>query len=524
MAREKDSPTGVIDIRPATRAMLLRRRLGLRDAWEQALERPWLWLGLFLLLATWTLTPGVFLFPNRAKAGAVADRDYVATHDLLLDDEEATRVKQREARETVLRIYDLDPRIRVERDAAVARFFANGRRLLAEGEGKEAAIRAEAVRELTANPPGPDDVKVTPEQAALLAARGFSADLEERVHGVLSQTLRRGVVANKDQLLESRMHGITVRNLETGTESVKLDLFDNLGYPGEARDLFESEVRGWSGFRSEERRLLVDFLVANLPPNLLPNRSETLARQETAAAAVGEVFNQIRKGQVIVRKGDVIHPRDAHVIAQMRGDRLLPQRVPPIVATFVLLGLAALVVWLAERGERVADHSRGRLFSESLLLLLISLLGAKITFVTANALSTAFESAALSSARSYAYAIPFATLALVATLLLGRHAALVLSVLFAVLASRLAIDGDGLWLVLYSIAGSLGAILAVDRFQFGHRLVTARVGLVVSSINAVMVLVFAAVEPAERGLSQIGFDLFCALAGGLLVTAATSFA
>ncbi len=53
---------------------------------------------------------------------------------------------------------------------------------------------------------------------------------------------------------------------------------------------------------------------------------------------------------------------------------------------------------------------------------------------------------------------------------------------------------------------------------------TARVGMVVGSINAVMVLVLAAVEPAERGLAQIGFDLFCALAGGLLVTAATSFA
>jgi putative nucleotidyltransferase with HDIG domain len=528
MARDKDLPTGVIDIRPATRAMLLRRRLRLRDAWEQALEKPWLWLGLFLLLATWTLTPGVFLFPNRAVAGAVADRDYVATHDLLLDDDDATHAKQREAREAVLQVYDLDPRIRVERAAAMGRFFANGRRLLAEGQGqgksKEAAVRAEAVRELTANPPGPDDVKVTPEQATLLAARGFSTDLEERVHGTLSLTLRRGVVANKDQLLENRMHGITVRNLETGTESVKLDLFDNLGYPGEARDLFESEVRGWRGFTSEGRRLLVDFLVANLPPNLLPNRSETLARQEVATAGVGQVFNQIRKGQVIVRKGDVIRPKDAHIISQMRGDRRLPQRLPPIAATLVLLSLAALVVWLAERGERVADHSRVRLFSESLLLLLLSLLGAKITYVMANALSVAFESATFSSVRSYTYAIPFAALALVTALLLGRYTALVLSVLFAVLASRLAVDGDGLWLVLYSIAGSLGAILAVDRFQFGHRLVTARVGAVVGAINAAMVLVFAAVEPVERSLAQIGFDLFCALAGGLLVTAAASFA
>ncbi|HYX23765.1 MAG TPA: HDIG domain-containing protein [Thermoanaerobaculia bacterium] len=531
MARDKDrDSTGVIDIRPATRAMLLRRRLRLRDAWEQALEMPWLWLALFLLLATWTLTPGVLLFPNRAVAGAVADRDYVAIRDFPLNDDEATRVKQREARDAVLRVYDLDPGVRGQRDAAVAQLFADGRRLLAEGQGKqgkqgkEAAVRAEAVRQLTASPPAPDGIKVTPEQAAVLAAHGFSSNLEDRVHGALGEALRRGVVANKDQLLENRMHGIALRNLETGTETVKLDLFDNLGYPGEARDFFESEVRGWSGFHNEERRRLVDFLVENLPPNLLPNRSETLQRQAAAAAAVGQVLNLVRKGQVIVRKGDVIRPGDAHTIAQMRGERQLKQRVPPIAATLVLLGLAALVVWLAERGERVADHSRGRLFSESLLLLLLSLIGAKFTFVVASALSGAFESEALTSARSYAYAIPFAALALLATLLFGRYTALVLAVLFSVLVSRLAMDGDGLWIVFYSLAGSLGAILAVDRFQFGHRLVIARVGMLVGGINLAMVVILTAVDPAERGAAQVGFDLFCALGGGLLVTAATSFA
>ena len=98
-----------------------------------------------------------------------------------------------------------------------------------------------------------------------------------------------------------------------------------------------------------------------------------------------------------------------------------------------------------------------------------------------------------------------------------------LSVLFSVLASRLAVDGDGLWVVFYSLAGSLAAILAVDRYQFGYRLIIARVGMVVGAVNLVMVLVLAAVEPAERGVAQVGFDLFCALAGGLLVTAATSF-
>jgi putative nucleotidyltransferase with HDIG domain len=50
-----------------------------------------------------------------------------------------------------------------------------------------------------------------------------------------------------------------------------------------------------------------------------------------------------------------------------------------------------------------------------------------------------------------------------------------------------------------------------------------RVGLAVGGINLMMVLILTAFDAAPRGLMQVGFDLVCALAGGLLVTAAASF-
>ena len=524
MARDKDTTS---EIRAVTGAIRIRKRLRSRDIWDRAVEMPLLWLALFLVLGTWCLLPGAFLFSNRAVPGTIADRDYVASRDLLLDDDEATSAKQREARDQVLPVYDLDPGAIGERDAQMAQLFSRSRRLLARaaaGGGEAEAARQAMVRELTAEPASPDGLKLTAEQTELLARKGFSAELEDRVRGALTQALRRGVVTNKDLLLENRMRGVTLRNLATGEERVHLDLFENLGYPGEARDFFESEVRLWSGYTTQERRLLVDLLLENLRPNLLLNRSETLVRQGAAAAAVGQVFNQIRKGQVIVRKGDLIDAAHARIIAQMRGERQLRRQLPPLVATLSLLSLVAVVVWFAERGERVADHSHDRLFCESLLLLLLSLLAVKFCFLVANALSGAFEGAPLSSVRSWAYAIPFASLALLTTLLLGRNAALVLSVLFAVLSSRLAVDGEGLWVVFYSLAGSLAAIYTLDYAQFRHRLVIARVGLIVGAVNLVMVLVLTALPSADRSSMQVSFDLICALAGGFLVTAAASFA
>jgi putative nucleotidyltransferase with HDIG domain len=528
MARDHD-PSTVTEIRPATGgtgSIRLRRRTRPRDLWERALGLPLLWLGVFLLLGTWCLVPGAFLFIKRAQAGTIADHDYVASRDLLLNDDEATRRKQAEARGAVLPVYDLDPGATAEQEARLAQLFAQGRRLLgrpASGREGEAAREA-VVRALTAPPQPPAAAKLTAGQAELLARRGFSADLEDRLRGALVQVLRRGVVANKDLLLENRLHGVTLRNLANGSERAHFDLFDHVGYPGEERDLFETEVRSWGGYKLEERRLLADLLFESAPPNLLQNRSETLLRQDAAAAAVGQVFNQIRQGQVIVRKGDLIDPAHARIIAQMKGERQFRRQIPPLAATLALLALAAAVVWFAERNERVVNHDRGRVFAESLLLLLAALLGAKFCFVVANALSIAFESAPLNSAHSYSYAIPFASLALVAMLLFGRNVALVLSVLFSVLVARLAGDGDASWAVFYGLAGSLGAIYTLECFRFRHRLVMARVGLVVGGINLLMVPILTAFATAPRGPVQVGFDLICALAGGLLVTAVASFA
>ncbi len=100
-----------------------------------------------------------------------------------------------------------------------------------------------------------------------------------------------------------------------------------------------------------------------------------------------------------------------------------------------------------------------------------------------------------------------------------------LSILFSILASRLAVDADPQWVVFYGFAGSLAAIHALDLYQFRQRLVMVRVGLVVGLINVVMVLILTALAPTlERSWLQLGFDMLCAFAGGLLVTAVASFA
>ncbi len=529
------------------------------ELWEHLLEMPALWVVLLLLVGTWALTPGGFVPAPKVIEGGVASRDYVAPEDLLVPDDETTLEKQNQARDEVQPVYDFDPGAADEVEERLSALFATGRQVLApshgdaagrgadrkaappkdRSSGKGAASGKAAADEQGSAPEelapsdeasvlaGGSGLRVTPDQAVALRGTGFADDLEDRVRTVAGRALRRGIVEGKARLLENRVRGVTLRNLRTGEEQRHYDLYDHLEYPNEVRDFLEAEVGDWRDLTGSQRRAVVDLLMANLPANLSPNRKETLERRDAAAAATPPVFKQIRKGQVIVRKGDQIDPAAARTISEITGKDRMATRLLPILATFSLLGLAALAVWIGAGAKGVvkaAGHGQRRSYGETLLLLLVSLLGTKFCFAVATALAASFDAPPFDSVRSYVFGVPFAGLALIAALLFGRATAALLVFLFSLLVSRL-VGADALWVTLYAAVGSLGAVYAVDAYQIKQRLTLIRVGLLVGGLNVVAVVLLTAltsggtVEPL-----QLLFDGLCAFGGGLMVAAVGSFA
>jgi len=517
------------------------------EIWERLLGLPSLWIVLLLVVGTWALTPGGFVPTPTVAEGGVASRDYVAPDDLLVPDQETTQEKQDQARQEVQPVYDFDPGAANEIEDRLSALFATGRQVLAQspsqtrsaagetsrrerGQGSgEAPARSEELAPADAASvlAGGSGLRVTPDQAAALRGTRFADDLEDRVRSLAGRALRRGIIEGKSRLLENRVRGVTLRNLRTGTEQRHYDLYDHLDYPSEVRDFLEAEVGDWRDLTSTQRRAVVDLLMANLPANLSPNRKETLERRDAAAAATAPVFKQIRKGQVIVRKGDQVDPAAARLIAEITGKDRMTTRLLPILATFSLLGLAALALWIGSGTKGVvkaAGHGQRRSYGEALLLLLVSLLGTKFCFAVATALAASFDAAPFDSVRSYVFGVPFAGLALIAAMLFGRTAAALLVFLFSLLVSRLA-GPDALWVTLYAAVGSLGAVYAVDAYQIKQRLTLIRVGLLVGGLNVVSVVILTALS--SGGVVQplqLLFDGLCAFGGGLLVAAVGSFA
>lgn len=496
--------------------------------WSRVLDTEALWVVLLLVVGSWTLAPRA-LFGPKLEVGAVASRDVLATTEILVPDEETTVEQRRRAREAVLPVYDFDPMAGATLDEQLARLFVEGRDVLSYGDSAAPNSGSGAPPTSSAETEGEDlqvaletasSLKIEASQAELFREQTFSAELEDRVRGLVASLMRAGVVDNKPQLLENRLEGVTLRNLQTGKERVQLDLYDYRGYPDEVESLFDSEIRRWRGWSATQRRTLLDFLLANITPNIYFNRTETASRREAAAESEQQVFRQIRKGQVIVRKGDVIDSAAVRVWNEMEGRRQSASTLLPILGNGLLLLLVALVLWLALVKEQRPREQVAPKLGSLLLLLVLALVATKFGAFLATVLSEA-ETSPIKSELIYAHAIPFAALALVTSLLFGRSTALVTATLFSVLAGRL-FEGHSTWAMLYSLAGSFAAIYSLDKLK--ERSAVTRAGLVVGLANMATSVMLMSLYPIQgRTAADVGFDMVCSFAGGLLVAATASF-
>lgn len=520
------------EARKRLRRSMFRRhgeRLTVAGLWHWVLELDIVWVVFMVLAGTWIMAPaGVFFGPDLSE-GDIANRDYHATRDVLILDEATSEELKQRARTEVRPLYDFDAALAEEVEGRIGRLFEIERgfddvaELLPEED-----VASERLRRLRAG----SDLRVDEGHADLLAGRvgdrDEGAELEERLVRLVGFLLRAGIVENKETLLQNRLEGVTERKLQTGEEAVQFDLFGYRGYPVEVESYLEAEVGRWGGWSRADRATVVDFLMVNLTPNVYLNLSETQERRNAAAEAVGRVFNQIRAGQVIVRKGELVDLEAINLLREMTGSERPLTLLRSPLASALLLGLAVAFLWTAFRRKRLVTVE-ARAFGSVVLLLILGLVATRFGFVVADALAASFEIEALSSARSYGFTIPFAAVALLVSVLYGRGAGLLAGLVFSVLvgrlgwaeatASQLGLAGGTM---LYALTGSLAAVFALD--QLKQRSAVIRAGLLVGLVNMASVTVVTLLDTNGATIAGWGFELLCGLLGGLLVAAAVGFA
>jgi putative nucleotidyltransferase with HDIG domain len=475
------------------------------SSFQAALRSRWT----FLLVTVAVVSLLLSYLPKKSLSGlalgAIAPVDIVAPFDLTIQDLEATNRLKAEAEAAVLPVYSYDPNVYVNTEEKVRRLFTMGWAWVQKNPG---AQKYDELRTIFLDQLGVD---LDLQDVAALARLKFPKEIEDTLTGISAKIFSQGIILSKNLFIRGEAErGLTLLTIQDGERLVKVP---------EVLDLRESENRFGEELAKLElpqrnRAILTSLAQTFLTPNITYNGIETENRKSLARGRVSTVTATIKKGRVIVRKGDEAGA-DAVRILGSYNQRLgrTSSWFPDFAASFLLFAMFFMVLWLYLVSVQKRDQA-DKSFRMAGLFLVGSLALYKASLVLAGAVSGAAGGGALARPETYHFAIPFQAGTLILAFLVGDEMALSFAILNSLAVGYLV--GADYHLMVFSFLGSLAAIYGVQYFRKRQRAATLRAGfLFVPPVNAAVILVIHLLEK-RGGLGLFSAEVVMGLLGGVL--------
>ena len=484
------------------------RRSGLKPE-----TRKWLILIGLSIVVSLLLFPDILVRPRTYVLGDVADRDIKATRDFLVENEALTQEKSEQAVRNVLSVYDFDP----TENNLIARLreaFQQGREYLA----KEAPLPEESLgRDKLPQLDGFEErffdiLEIAPSDSLYqaLTENGFPPQVEKAIIFLVRKVLNRGVVSNKKMLLTQSGKGILLRHVHREKEARVLDLNRFYDLEG-ARTFLRGQEQELKRFLDSPAliRAAMDLSIALVKPNVTFNKRETELRKDAARKSVKPVYFKVKKGEMLVREGEIINPE--HLVKldeeyKSSGWKATVGRAPAMALLVAFMLSATYIMGLMSDGTSRSDV-RDTMFCA--LTVMVIFLVAIASQLVAEEIARGFSFLA---PRALFFAIPVATGAMLISIFQGFRVAVTFSVILAVL-TTLIIRG-GVDFFVYYFMGSLIAAHGVRNCR--DRGTVIKAGLNVGLANMALAI---AVEALHGSLYSVELGIACLSAslGGVLV-------
>jgi len=466
------------------------------------------WTFLFLVVAVISIIQS-YVPSSRMPViatGDIAPADIVAPFDLIVEDTEATEKKKAEAENRVLPVYSYDPNILGNTEDKVRQLFAAGRDWVKQNPDPRSyePLRRAIIDSLS--------IELEPQDIATLARLKFAVELEESLVGALAGIFSRGVVLSKNLFAHGeRERGLLLVDLRGTERQVPVE---------RVLDLKESEAalnEAISGldFPDRSRAVLANLGSILLTPNANYNKIETEQRKLQARNSVGTVTYTVKKGRVIIRKGDESGPEAVHIVG-LYNQRLTGRLsfLPDFAGSFLLYSLLFFALWLylssAYKKDQALNYFRmaGTLLAGNFILYKIFL--ALAVLLGANATSFPW-----SEPEIYYYAFPLQ----VGTLIFASLIPEAMAIIFAILNSLAAgfLLGMDLHIMVFSFLGGLAAFYGVSHFR-KRRYRAAVLRASYSFIPGVYVLFLVGYHLLQGGSEPLVFiiEILFSFLGGVL--------
>jgi len=474
--------------------------------WQKLIQNPFIYLFIFVAIIAWFIS----YLPTKSLPdlieGEIVTLDIIAPENLTIEDEETTEQRKKEAAEAVLPVYTLDQNVFLNTEEQIREFFNSGRSFL---EQPVTSKRTEEFQNDFLKKYG----REIPNKDLRSLIRGkFPANIEESLISLIGKTLAQGIFTSKNLFFrQEQERGFTLLEGELSERTVKIEEILDIK---ESKEKIAEEINELE-LTPNEKSLLTILSNLFLSDNITYNPIEAKLQKEQARQSIETVFYTIKKGKVILRKGDEIDNETVEEVKLINQNlQAKPSWLINFTGTFLLYGLIFLTIWYYLKSLLKFKMALKNLLMMGITLIL-SLLFYKLSIFLANIFSENSNFPLLNNVESYKYAFPFLFGVLLFAFLTGPQLALIYTVINSLLVGYL--FEANFYLMIFCFIGGLSAIYGIRYYGRQKRTSIFRAGIfLVAPINVFVIITIHLIQEKFGSLDIFTSELFMGLAGGIL--------
>lgn len=373
-----------------------------------------------IILSTDFISDKVFF-----EVGQVSDRDVISPRTFAYVDVAKTKKLEGEVLASVVNVYDLDVAVIARAEENIGAIFKTARIVLLDKTSVAAEQKTEKMQQLL-----PVLVPNTVMDALLKLDEKALTNAEEQVKIIVRKYFQHGI---RDDDLDMARKTIVI-------EAEELGLGKNT----------EAVVAG-----------LGQIL---LQPNFIFNARETDKRKQLAITSVEPVRETVKKGQIMIRRGDVVTAEQIHAMEEvgLSKGHVSEMRIFGL-AIFILIIMAIVLGYMYKFAYPIY-RSDVHLLLLSFIILVTLLLG-KVAHYYSD------------------FAAPIATGALLVAILIDARVGMLVSIVLALLFGVIA--DSNLRAVSTALIGSMIGVYSVSKMAHGYSL--TRTGLWIAAFNCLVI-------------------------------------
>jgi len=465
-------------------------------------------------ILTAVMTPVVFdsywsmLSPGSFSAGSEASRSIQAPREYQIEDPSATGRKRNDAVSSLKRIFSHRDSEEELVDKRISKLFASLQEFAGVQKEDPAPVLSLSKEQRTAFE-RKARIDLVGKEWEVIQNKSNWPKLSSALQALVDPYLVRGIVANKelvDRAIEG--NGVLLVRSSTGEER-ELYGSNNLISYQQASELFGKALskRTLEGPKAT-RSLMTKLGLMMIEPNVVVDTVEFEKRASSLRGSIEPVAYTVKRGQFIVRAGDIISKSQSAILAQIRSQHKMIDVIKSVVGYFLLSALIITTVFLftIKIWPAFKPHIRDLLVVSAVLI--GSFLAFKGVRILGDALSYSFPEL---SSGAILLAAPVAVGGILLEVTLGAPAVFLFAMTFALLTG---VFLEEAWqFLLLIIMGNIVGAVSVQHCPRRSQFLVA--GLRVALINIVIVLGFVLLEP-QSSFADNSQKLFCVTVAGLL--------